>query len=142
MNTRMPSVLILAAALSATAFTPLAAADQPPRAIAQPSPAYPFDLRKAKFEGEATLMFTVTADGRVADPVVVQASNWVFRDLALAAITRWKYAPALEGGRPVAVKVRQPFIWEMREKAAARAAALAAGKRLAAAAHPAPAVSR
>ncbi len=119
----IPRALLLAAALSAVSITALAAADQPPRPIAQPSPAYPFDLRKEQIEGRVTLRFTVTADGSVADPVVVQSSNRVFRDLAVRAVRKWKYAPALKDGQPVSASVSQSFTFVVPEKEAARAAA-------------------
>ncbi len=131
MNSRLTSALLLAAALSATAFAPLAAADQPPRPIDQPSPAYPFDLRKQQFEGQVTLLFTVTADGRVADPVIIQSSNWVFRDLVLNAVRKWKYEPALKDGQPVAAKVSQSFAFVVPEKEAQRAALAAAARNAA-----------
>ncbi len=111
-------MLVLAATLSATAFIPLAAADQPPQPTDQPAPAYPFDLRKEQCEGQVTLLFTVTSDGRVANPVVVKSSNWVFRDLALNAVRKWKYTPALKDGRPVSAKVSQSFVFVVPEKEA------------------------
>jgi len=126
MNTRLPS-LLLAAALSTTAFASLSAEDRLPQPVSQPSPGYPFDLRKAQIEGDVLIVFTVTAEGTVANPQVVSSSNWVFRDLTLAAIKQWKYTPALKDGRPVSVKVRQPFTFRMPEKDAERAAGLAAG---------------
>jgi len=111
-------MLLLAAALSATAFSPLAAAVLPPQPIDQPAPAYPFDLRKEQREGQVTLLFTVTADGSVANPVVIQSSNWVFRDLALNAVRKWKYTPALQDGHPVSAKVSQSFVFVVPEKQA------------------------
>ena len=127
--------ILFAAALSATAITSLQGADQPPRAIAQPSPAYPFDLRKEQIEGRVTLQFTVTADGRVADPVVVQSSNWVFRDLALAAVKKWKYTPALKDGHAVSATVNQSFTFVVPEKEEARAGLAAAAAKSSTPAH-------
>jgi protein TonB len=114
---KIPMVL-LAAALSATAISPLAAAVQPPQPTDQPAPAYPFDLRKEQREGQVTLLFTVTADGRVANPVVTQSSNWVFRDLVLNAVRKWKYTPAMEDGHPVSAKISQRFVFVVPEKEA------------------------
>jgi len=111
-------MLLIAAALSATALAPLAAADRPPQATDQPAPAYPFDVRKEQVEGRVTLQFTVTTDGRVANPVVLQASNWVFRDLALDAVKKWKYAPALKDGRPVTATVNQSIVFTVPDKEA------------------------
>ncbi len=116
-TTKIPMVL-LAAALSATAFSPLASAVQPPQPTDQPAPAYPFDLRKEQCEGQVTVQFTVTADGRVANAVVTQSSNWVFRDLALNAVRKWKYAPALQDGQPVSATVSQSFVFVVPDKQA------------------------
>ena len=126
MNTRLSSLLVLAAALSASAFAPLSAEDRLPQPVAQPSPAYPFDLRKAQIEGDVLIIFTVTREGQVADPQVVSSSNWVFRDLTLAAIKKWQYTPALKDGHPVSIKVSQSFAFRVPEKDAERSAALAA----------------
>jgi protein TonB len=128
MYTRTTSVLILAAALSATAFASLSATDQLPQPLARPSPAYPFDLRKSQKEGEVLLNFIITSEGRVADLAVVKSSNWVFRDLALAAVKNWRYTPALKDGHPVSVKVSQHIVFEVPAKDVERAAALAAAK--------------
>ena len=111
-------MLVVAAALSATALAPLAAANQPPQPTDQPAPAYPFDLRKEQHEGQVTLLFTVTTDGRVTNPVVIQASNWVFRDLALDAVRKWKYTPALKDGRPVSATVNQSIVFTVPDKEA------------------------
>jgi protein TonB len=125
MNTRLISALFLAAVFCPTAFTSLSAADQPPKAIAQPSPAYPFDLRESQAEGEVQLDFTITAQGRVTDLTVVRSSNWVFRDLALAAVRLWRFTPALKDGHPISVKVSQNIVFAMAEDDPERAAALA-----------------
>ena len=126
MNTRLSSLLVLAAALSASAFAPLSAEDRLPQPVAQPSPAYPFDLRKAQIEGDVLIIFTVTREGQVADPQVVSSSNWMFRDLTLAAIKKWQYTPALKDGHPVSIKVSQSFAFRVLEKDAERAALAAA----------------
>jgi TonB family protein len=61
-------------------------------AVHGPMPAFPdADLRRGQ-EGWVRLNFVVTADGRVADPIVVDSSGgFVFERAALDAIADWRF---------------------------------------------------
>ncbi|MEQ1892295.1 MAG: energy transducer TonB [Planctomycetota bacterium] len=87
----------------------LAEIDQKPRAIFQASPNYPADLRGKKLEGVVTLTFTVDADGKVGEPRVEKSTHPSFDKPALEALKKWKFEPALRGGKRVACRMRVPI---------------------------------
>lgn len=65
-------------------------------------PAYPPAAREAGIEGEVTLVYTVTAEGRVTDLRVLQSEPpGVFDQAALDAVRTWRYRPLRSGGEPV-----------------------------------------
>jgi len=78
------------------------AVDQLPRILEKVKPLYPEHARRQHKTGVVTLMFQVDAEGRVHQPSVVEASpQGVFEESALAAIVRWRFAPAMRQGRAV-----------------------------------------
>lgn len=84
-----------ASAASATAeeVTPLV--DIPPN--------YPQRALAAGIEGQVTLSFTITAEGRVENLRVTDATpRGVFEREARRAAARWRFAPRRENGQPVA----------------------------------------
>ena len=111
-----PSLAGLTAAEAPAGATPAAAAPaaQPP-ATSGPSPAaevtplvdippnYPQRALAAGIEGEVTLAFTITAEGRVENLRVTEAKpRGVFEREARRAAGRWRFAPRRENGQPVA----------------------------------------
>jgi protein TonB len=78
--------------------------DRLPRILEKVKPAYPEQARRLRRTGVVTLRFLVDAEGRVRQPKVVEAAPaGLFEDSALAAVRRWRFAPAMRQGRPVAV---------------------------------------
>lgn len=66
-------------------------------------PNYPRRALAAGIEGEVTLAFTITADGRVENLRVTNADPaGVFEREARRAASRWRFAPRRENGRAVA----------------------------------------
>jgi len=98
-----------AGAATGTALTQdqLTLADQPARAIAQPSPAYSRELRHARIGGKVVVSFVVTPKGDVADATILQSTNRMFDAPTLRAIHQWKYAPAVKAGVPVKSNVNE-----------------------------------
>lgn len=120
------------AAAAAAAAAKVAAASHPapqPAAAAAPAPApaatggetrgvkvvqvaaaqYPVQAARQQISGGyATVEFTVTADGAVANAHVVDSSpRHVFDNAAIAAIKRSKFEPALQNGKAVAAVVER-----------------------------------
>lgn len=66
-------------------------------------PDYPQYARRVGMEGQVTLRFMVTEDGRVRDIEVVSAEpERVFNSAAIEAVRQWRFSPYLENGSPVA----------------------------------------
>ncbi len=62
-------------------------------------------LGEARMEGEVILLIVIGADGAVGQIEVLRSPDQRFGfDLsAIEAVKRWRYRPALMGGRPVSV---------------------------------------
>ncbi|MDP3425871.1 MAG: energy transducer TonB [Humidesulfovibrio sp.] len=76
--------------------------DRLPRIIEKVKPLYPEHARRQHKTGIVTLKFLVDAEGRVHQPSVVEAlPEGLFEESALAAVAKWRFAPAIRQGRPV-----------------------------------------
>lgn len=68
-------------------------------------PKYPFFAKRSRTAGRVLVEFTITEEGGVIDPVVLESSPaGVFDKSAKKAIVKWKYAPVLENGVPIEMK--------------------------------------
>jgi TonB family protein len=61
--------------------------------------------------GKAVVVFTVRADGKVADASVLQADDVLFGEAAVAAISQWRFHPAELKGAPVDCQMTLPFVF-------------------------------
>lgn len=105
------------AAANTPVLTPRAPTRDPETAREEPKPArliavdpkYPPSAASDGLEGFVEVSYTVTALGRVENPVVTAAEPpGVFEQTALAAISRWRYS-AEEGREPAPLKHRFDF---------------------------------
>ena len=87
----------------------LADLDQRPRALFQPAPVYPQELRRAGRRGTVYLVFLVDARGRVSNPKVQKSTDPAFEQAALEGVKRWKFEPGTRKGKPVQFKMRVPI---------------------------------
>jgi TonB family protein len=77
-----------------------------PQCIYCPAPANRKD-GKGKMSGTVLLDVTVTADGRVAKPIVLKAPSDSRAEEALEAVREWKMKPASgPDGKPIACRVQ------------------------------------
>lgn len=74
----------------------------PPVEISTPPPVYPELARRAGLEGLVVLEAIVDSDGRVTDVRVQRGVNALLDREAVTTVSRWRYEPALVGGRAVA----------------------------------------
>jgi protein TonB len=73
---------------------------------------YPPDALRKGVEGWVELEYVVASDGKVASITVVDSNpSGVFDTAAVRALSRVRYKPVLQGGKPVAVgtKIRIAF---------------------------------
>jgi periplasmic protein TonB len=78
-----------------------------PQCIYCPQPEYSDEARKAKYQGTVLLDVTVTADGRVVNPIVIKGPGLGLEEKALAQVRNWKMRAALgPGGKAVPCRVQ------------------------------------
>jgi periplasmic protein TonB len=82
--------------------------DVRPVATREVEPDYPFKLSSI-LTGSAVVVFTVRADGKVADAAVVEADDVLFGEAAVSAVRKWRFHPAVVKGAPVDCRMTLPF---------------------------------
>lgn len=87
--------------------------DELPVVIEKHAPAYPPEARRAGVEGTVMVQALVGRDGRVRDVRVV-TSVPELDAAATASIRKWRFKPALAGGRPVPLWVAVPVTFSLR----------------------------
>jgi TonB family protein len=79
----------------------------PPRVIEETKskPRYPLVARTARREGDVVLQAIIQVDGSVGEITVlrVNPSGFGFEEAATEAVGSWRFRPATQNGRPVAV---------------------------------------
>ena len=77
-------------------------------ALFRVEPVYPRKAARNGDEGWVKLEFTITEQGTVIDPVVLDARpRRTFNRSAITAIRQWRFKPRLVGGKPVPVRATQ-----------------------------------
>ncbi len=112
------AVVLVAAGVGHTQQAPgEKAAGKPPRAgvngvgspqcIYCPQPEYSDQARAAKYSGTVLLDVTVTADGKVVEPVVLRNPGYGLEEKALQQMPKWKMKSALgSDGKPTDCRVQ------------------------------------
>lgn len=77
-------------------------------------PSYPRSAQRRGIEGVVTVAFTITKDGTVKDPEVVDAEPAnIFNKEALRAIRKWKFKPRVVDGQPQERRATQEIEFRM-----------------------------
>jgi protein TonB len=85
-----------------------------PRYGENPKPVYPAEARKKGYQGEVLLRAEVLSNGRVGDVELKKSSGHEILDRsALAAVKQWKFIPAREGEKTIAVWVNIPVKFQL-----------------------------
>jgi len=74
--------------------------DRDPLPLVRVEPQYPQQARQRKLEGWVQVRFTISSAGSVKDAAGVKSSNSVFERSALQAVSKWKYQPQMQEGKP------------------------------------------
>lgn len=105
------SVLLVAAlAVPAQAQTK----SEPPVPVRTVAPDYPDELRREGLSGLVMVKCSIDEQGNVTETLVEKSSNAAFEKPAIAALKKWKFKPAKQDDKPVAIKVSIPikFVFE------------------------------
>ena len=76
-----------------------------PRVLYDPDPEFSDQARKAKYQGTVTLSVVVDQQGRAKDIYVARSLGMGLDEKAVEAVQKWKFAPGMKDGYPVAVRV-------------------------------------
>ena len=83
--------------------------DVPPKVIEGTRPEYPEQEAEHREKGFVVIICTVGVDGQARDFEIEHMTNPAFAYEAVRAIQKWRWAPALKDGQPVAQKIRVPM---------------------------------
>lgn len=86
--------------------------DRPPRVVSTVPPENPKSLRRAGIKGTVVVSFFLDKRGRVEAARVVESPDSRVDEPSVAAIMKWKFLPAMRGGKPVKTSVIVPMVWE------------------------------
>ncbi len=82
--------------------------DQIPSPKFQPSPQYPFEMRRAGVTGEVVVDFIVTDTGDVRNAYAARSTAREFESAAIQAVSKWKFRPGKRGGHAVNTHMQVP----------------------------------
>src|SRR5258706_6110183 len=75
---------------------------------------YPESASRLREEGTTIVAFTVTADGHVENPSVVESIGHDDLDqAALPCVSGWTYKPAIQNNQPVATQSKATIVWQL-----------------------------
>ncbi len=83
--------------------------DVPPKVLEGSRPEYPEAEAEHREKGFVSIICTIDAEGKATDFAVESMTNVAFAYEAIRAISKWRWAPALKDGHPVAQQVRVPM---------------------------------
>lgn len=74
---------------------------QEPKLLHAEEPQYSDEARQARYQGSVLLAIEVDVNGRVTNVRVMRSLGLGLDEKAIAAVLKWKFRPAMAGGRPV-----------------------------------------
>lgn len=88
----------------------------PPKTIKKVEPTYPKNAKQAEKEGTVILLATIGTDGIAKDIKAETSLGFGLEDAAIAALKKFKFVPAKKNGADVALAVRIPFEFTLKDK--------------------------
>ncbi|HTM38957.1 MAG TPA: energy transducer TonB [Terriglobales bacterium] len=76
-----------------------------PRVLYNPDPEYSDEARRVKYQGNVVLSLVVDPTGTVRQVRVAHSLGMGLDEKAMEAVQKWRFAPGMKDGRPVAVEV-------------------------------------
>ncbi len=100
---------LLLLSILAPSGTLLARDIEPPVPVRMVSPEYPNELRSKGVSGLVVLSCVIDDKGAVTKAEVTKSSNAAFNQPAIVAVEKWKFRPAQQDGKPVALVISLPI---------------------------------
>jgi TonB family protein len=86
-----------------------------PRLVHQDDPAYPETARNAGVEGIVVLQIVIDETGKVVEANAVAGQPpGIFEEAAVEAVKDWEFEPAMQGGKPIKVRIAQTVIFKLK----------------------------
>jgi protein TonB len=86
----------------------------PPRPLSEILPKYPLSARRSGFEGVVKVTAVVDESGAVTSADVLSSSGHASLDqAALQAVRQARFAPALQGGKPIQCRIQIPIRFQL-----------------------------
>lgn len=103
------------AALGVTYAAPTPGAKtQPAQPWSVARPVYPPAARAAGKEGRVLVAIVISRDGEVTAAKVIEATDPIFAEPALAAVKQWKFNPGMVNGHPVNMSSTVPVVFSLK----------------------------
>ena len=74
-------------------------------------PVYPTKLRSRGIAGQVVIEFVLTGDGKILSPRAISYTHPAFIEPAITALKKSSFHPAKQNGKPVAVRIRLPMVF-------------------------------
>jgi carboxyl-terminal processing protease len=100
-------------ASDSTAFFDVSQVDRAPRPLLTPHPEYPFECRRKGITGTVTIDFIVGIDGSTMRVKAVASPDDQLSQAAVAAVSKWLFAPGMRRGSPVYTHLRVPIVFDL-----------------------------
>ena len=86
--------------------------DRPIEALQTVNPPHPGKVENAERQAGSTMIdFYIDEEGRMRMPVVTEATDPAYAQAAVGALSQWRFSVPTSRGKPVAVRVRQQFVF-------------------------------
>jgi periplasmic protein TonB len=90
--------------------------DQPPKAIYQPQPDYPYSMQRAGIEGVVQLVMKIGTDGRPLELTANCPEHPQLEKLTLDVARRWRFEPGTVNGRQIQYWIRMPVVFRQQKR--------------------------
>ena len=90
-----------------------------PIALRTPFPVYPPAAYRKRLQGNVSVEFLITEEGRVIEPEFNDAAHRFFVREIKSKLRKWRYKPAVKDGNPIAHKISIDFNFEVPQYAPA-----------------------
>ena len=75
--------------------------EREPVPVVRVQPAYPVRAAERMLEGQCTVLFDITPQGRTANIRALDCTSSLFERASVNAVANWRYNPQVEAGQPV-----------------------------------------
>lgn len=98
-------------AYRAPRYVPPGGADTQPEVANEFKPPYPEEAKKNEIEGTVVLKVTIDENGQVTDVKVLKGLGYGLDEASAAAMRKFKFKPATQGGESVGTTITYNFSW-------------------------------